>query len=85
MIRLSGYLAEEKDRIARDYLEPDSRDLAGLKPEHMGVTDDAMTAMIERYCREAGVRNLKKQLEKLYRKGALTLVRKGKGADPHPI
>lgn len=41
------------------------------------MTDDALSSLIEQYCREAGVRNLKKHLEKLYRKAALKLVQVG--------
>ncbi|KAJ1297473.1 hypothetical protein BS78_01G379300 [Paspalum vaginatum] len=46
------------------------------------VTDDALLALIENYCREAGVRNLQKQIEKIYRKIALKLVRQGVPNEP---
>lgn len=45
-------------------------------PRHQ-VTDAAMAVLIDQYCREAGVRNLKKHLEKMYRKAALKLVQVG--------
>lgn len=77
VIRLSGYIADEKVRIARRYLEPLAQKRTGLQKQHVTVTDEAMSALIEKYCREAGVRNLQKQLEKVYRKAALKLVRAG--------
>ncbi|KAG2552504.1 hypothetical protein PVAP13_9KG464800 [Panicum virgatum] len=46
------------------------------------VTDDALLALIENYCREAGVRNLQKHIEKIYRKVALKLVRQGVSNEP---
>ena len=73
-IRLSGYIAEEKFQIARRYLDPQARDAAGLRPEEAGLTDSAIRALIDDYAREAGVRNLKKLLERVYRKLALKLV-----------
>ena len=51
-------------------------------PLRRQVTDDALHALIEQYCREAGVRNLKKHLEKIYRKSALKLVQVGCGGGP---
>jgi len=65
---------DEKTAIARSYLEPQARSDAGVPPGSVSVTDDALGLLIDSYCREAGVRNLKKHLEKLYRKAALKLV-----------
>ncbi|KAG1661222.1 hypothetical protein FOA52_008267 [Chlamydomonas sp. UWO 241] len=75
VIRLSGYTSDEKRAIARRYLEPACAKEAGVPDGATSLTDDAMTSLIEEYCREAGVRNLKKHLEKVYRKVALQLVR----------
>lgn len=73
-IRLSGYIAEEKFQIARRYLDPQAREAAGLHPEEAGLSDSAIRVLINDYAREAGVRNLKKLLERVYRKLALKLV-----------
>lgn len=52
---------------------------AGVPAGAASLADDAMASLIEQYCREAGVRNLKKQLEKVYRKVAFKLVEAGAG------
>lgn len=77
IISLVGYITDEKMHIARDYLERTTREACGVKPEQVEITDAALLALIESYCREAGVRNLQKHIEKIYRKIALKLVRKG--------
>ncbi|CAI0381777.1 unnamed protein product [Linum tenue] len=77
VIAIAGYITDEKMHIARDYLEKSTRDACGIKPEQVEMTDAALLTLIESYCREAGVRNLQKQIEKIYRKIALQLVRKG--------
>ncbi|XP_074587035.1 lon protease homolog, mitochondrial-like [Curcuma longa] len=76
-IALAGYITDEKMHIARDYLEKTTREACGIKPEQVEVTDAALLSLIENYCREAGVRNLQKHIEKIYRKIALQLVRRG--------
>ncbi|TKV96531.1 hypothetical protein SEVIR_9G434300v4 [Setaria viridis] len=82
IISIAGYITDEKMHIARDYLEKNTREASGIKPEQVEVTDDALLALIENYCREAGVRNLKKHIEKIYRKIALKLVRQGLSNEP---
>ncbi|XP_048324531.2 lon protease homolog 1, mitochondrial [Ziziphus jujuba] len=77
VIAIAGYITDEKMHIARDYLEKATREACGIKPEQVEVTDEALLALIENYCREAGVRNLQKHIEKIYRKIALQLVRQG--------
>ncbi|KAL9683233.1 hypothetical protein QQ045_015052 [Rhodiola kirilowii] len=54
------------------------RESCGIKPEQVEVTHDALLTLIENYCREAGVRSIQKQIEKIYGKIALQLVRQGK-------
>ncbi|XP_010268001.1 PREDICTED: lon protease homolog, mitochondrial-like [Nelumbo nucifera] len=76
IIAIAGYITDEKMHIARDYLEKTTREACGIKPEQVEVTDAALLALVENYCREAGVRNLQKHIEKIYRKIALQLVRK---------
>jgi ATP-dependent Lon protease len=74
VIRLSGYVSDEKKAIADRFLGPAAKDLAGLKEADVVLTDDAIDELIKSYCRESGVRNLKKQIEKVYRKSALKIV-----------
>ncbi|XP_076924200.1 lon protease homolog 1, mitochondrial-like [Bidens hawaiensis] len=82
IIPIAGYITDEKMHIARDYLEKNTRDACGVKPEQVDLTDAALLSLIENYCREAGVRSLQKQIEKIYRKIALHLVRQGAQNEP---
>jgi len=70
IISLSGYTEEEKVHIARRYLLPRQISEHGLSPETMDVTDAALRLVIAEYTREAGVRNLERQLGTLSRKVA---------------
>jgi ATP-dependent Lon protease len=74
MIELSGYVADEKMAIAERYLGPAAKELAGLKDVDVELSKGAIEELIKSYCRESGVRNLKKQIEKVYRKSALKIV-----------
>lgn len=74
VIRLSGYVSDEKMAIAEKYLSPAAKELAGLKDADVKLSDEAIEELIKSYCRESGVRNLKKQIEKVYRKSALKIV-----------
>lgn len=74
VIRLSGYVADEKMAIAQRYLAPSAKELAGLKDAKVDMTESAIEELIKSYCRESGVRNLKKEIEKIYRKSALKIV-----------
>ena len=74
VIRLSGYVSDEKKAIADRYLAPAAKELAGLKDADVTLTEAAIEELIKSYCRESGVRNLKKQIEKVYRKSALKIV-----------
>ncbi|KAM0259040.1 hypothetical protein ACHAQJ_003540 [Trichoderma viride] len=74
LISLSGYVADEKKAIANRYLAPAAKEAAGLKDADVQLTDEAIEELIKSYCRESGVRNLKKQIEKVYRKSALKIV-----------
>ncbi|KAG2413266.1 ATP-dependent protease La [Aspergillus terreus] len=75
LIELSGYVADEKMAIADRYLAPAARELTGLKDVDVSLTQEAIEELIKSYCRESGVRNLKKQIEKVYRKAAFNIVR----------
>ena len=74
LVRLSGYVLDEKVEITRRYLEPNARKDMGLLEEHLQIEDGAVENLIRWYCREAGVRNLQKQIEKICRKVALKVV-----------
>ncbi|MDF1822772.1 MAG: endopeptidase La [Alcanivoracaceae bacterium] len=74
IIRLSGYITEEKLAIARKHLWPRALQRAGVKPSRLKITDAALRQVIEGYAREAGVRNLEKQLNKIIRKAAVKLL-----------
>lgn len=78
MIDVSGYVAEEKMEIAKSYLIPQVLDITGLKPDNIDLSDEALKTLIKSYCRESGVRNLRKQLEKIYRKAAFEIVNDSK-------
>ncbi|KAF1960854.1 ATP-dependent protease La [Byssothecium circinans] len=74
MIELSGYVADEKIAIAERYLAPQAKEVNGLKEADVILEKEAIVELINKYCRESGVRNLKKQIEKVYRKSALKIV-----------
>ena len=61
-IELAGYTLEEKKHIARRYLVPRQIEANGLKPSQIEFADPALAAIIEEYTREAGVRNLERQI-----------------------
>lgn len=68
IIRLSGYITQEKVAIAKQYLWPRQLERNGLKPAQAKISTAALTRVIDDYAREAGVRNLDKQLGKIARK-----------------
>ncbi|KAH8371337.1 hypothetical protein KR093_006983 [Drosophila rubida] len=76
LIEMSGYVAEEKVAIARQYLIPQAMKDCGLTEKQIDITEDALNMLIRSYCRESGVRNLQKQIEKVIRKVAFRLVKK---------
>ena len=76
MIDVSGYVAEEKMNIAEKYLIPQARRDTGVSNEQVHIEPEALQTLIKSYCRESGVRNLQKQVEKIFRKAAFRLVKK---------
>jgi len=74
VIRLSGYIGEEKLAIAKHHLMPRLLKRAGLLKKQLNITDAAIRQVIEGYAREAGVRNLEKLLHKIIRKGIVKLL-----------
>jgi len=75
VIRLSGYISEEKMEIARRYLIPKSIKSHGLKEGQISIRRDALMHIIENYAREAGVRNLENLIKKIARKTAMEIVK----------
>jgi ATP-dependent Lon protease len=73
VIRLDGYTEEEKVAIARDHLLSRQEERNGLRLEEVEVTDDALRQIVGDYTREAGVRNLERELGKVLRKVATRL------------
>lgn len=73
VLRLSGYSEEEKLEIARRYLIKRQREQAGLTEEQFVVPDDTLSAIVRRYTREAGLRELERMLGRLARKVALDI------------
>uniref|UniRef100_F6XLW4 Lon protease homolog, mitochondrial n=1 Tax=Callithrix jacchus TaxID=9483 RepID=F6XLW4_CALJA len=74
VISVSGYVAQEKLAIAERYLVPQARALCGLDESKAKLSSDVLTLLIKQYCRESGVRNLQKQVEKVLRKSAYKIV-----------
>src|SRR5690554_7288923 len=74
VIRLSGYVGEEKLAIAKHQLMPRLLNRAGLLKKQLNITDAAVRQVIEGYVRVAGVRNLEKLLHKIIRKGIVKLL-----------
>jgi len=81
-IRLPGYLETEKVQIGKRFLVPKQRAAAGLAPGDLKVSETALHAMVNRYTREAGVRNLEREIAKLCRKVAR---RKASGLLKRPV
>lgn len=76
VIRLSGYIEEEKMKIATKYLVPKNREAVGLTPRDIVFKADGLHKIIREYCREAGVRQLEKAINKVMRKVAMEKVKR---------
>jgi ATP-dependent Lon protease len=79
ILRLSGYTEPEKLEIAKRFLVRKQRDATGLKAGNLTFTDEAIVGIIRGYTREAGVRNLERELANICRKVARKVVKEGKG------
>jgi ATP-dependent Lon protease len=73
-IRLAGYIAEEKLAIARNHILPRLLKKTGLDDKQLKINDAALKVIIDGYCREAGVRGLEKQLNRIIRKSVVHLL-----------
>lgn len=86
ILEVSGYVSEEKAVIADKYLGPQAKEASGLKDADVQLDPAAVDTLIKYYCRESGVRNLKKHIEKIYRKAALKLIQDlGEDAFPEEV
>src|SRR4051794_5410788 len=81
VIRFDGYTTQEKVAIARGYLWPRQRDRNGLREDEVSVTDEVINQVVTDYTREAGVRQLERELGTLLRKTA-TRVASGEATPP---
>ncbi|HEV2417431.1 MAG TPA: endopeptidase La [Terriglobia bacterium] len=79
ILRLTGYTEPEKVEIAKRFLIRKQLEATGLKPENLTITDEAVTGVIRGYTREAGVRNLEREIANICRKVARKVVKEGKG------
>ncbi|XP_047489502.1 lon protease homolog, mitochondrial-like [Penaeus chinensis] len=73
MIDVSGYVAEEKMSIANKYLIPQAQKLCGITSEKLTLHDTAVDRLIRQYCRESGVRNLQKHIDRIMRRAAYNI------------
>ncbi|MGI4850490.1 MAG: endopeptidase La [Janthinobacterium lividum] len=74
IIRLSGYTEDEKVEIARHHLIPKELGIHGMKEHEWSINDEALREMIRMYTREAGVRNLEREIAKLLRKAIKQII-----------
>jgi ATP-dependent Lon protease len=81
IIRLSGYTEREKLEIANRHLVPKQAETNGLKPEQVEFTEDGILEIVRHYTREAGVRNLEREIGSCMRKVARKLVSENAGED----
>ncbi len=82
VIRFDGYTTDEKTAIARDYLWPRQRERNGLREDEVAVEDEVLGTVISEYTREAGVRQLERELGKILRKTATKIA---SGQVEHPV
>jgi ATP-dependent Lon protease len=78
VLQLAGYTEAEKVEIAKRFLAPKAIEGAGLSSENIVIHDDAIQTIIQRYTREAGVRNLEREISSICRKVARKVVVEGK-------
>jgi ATP-dependent Lon protease len=84
VVRFDGYTSEEKVAIAKGYLWPRQRDRNGLREDEVSIADEVLRSVVTEYTREAGVRNLERELGTLLRKTA-TKIAAGRAEAPVAI
>jgi ATP-dependent Lon protease len=77
VLQLAGYTEEEKVEIAKRFLAPKAVEGAGLTSDNIIITEEAIRTLIQRYTREAGVRNLEREVSSICRKVARKVVTEG--------
>lgn len=85
VIRLSGYTEPEKLEIAKRFLIRKQMEQTGMKPEQVEFTDEGIHGLIESYTREAGVRNLEREIGNVCRKVARMVVNHMSSKDSAPL
>jgi len=70
IIQLPGYTQKEKIEIGRRFLVPKQMSMHGLKPKHVEITDEALVSLVQAYTKEAGVRNIEREIAGVMRKVA---------------
>jgi ATP-dependent Lon protease len=80
IIRIPGYTEDEKVHIAKRHLIPKQMKMHGLKKEEWSLSEDALRDVIRYYTREAGVRNLEREIASMARKSVKEILMKGKNA-----
>ena len=80
IIRIAGYTELEKLSIAKKYLLEKQKEANGLTPENVAFTDNALLGVIRHYTKEAGVRNLEREIAAICRKVAVEVVKKDRNA-----
>jgi ATP-dependent Lon protease len=83
VIRFDGYTSEEKLAIAKGYLWPRQRDRNGLREDEVEISDEVLRTIIAEYTREAGVRNLERELGTVLRKTATKIASGQASQDDH--
>src|SRR5664280_1157321 len=83
VIRFDGYTSEEKLAIAKGYLWPRQRDRNGLREDEVEIADDVLRTIVAEYTREAGVRNLERNLGTVLRKTATKIASAQSGEAEH--
>jgi ATP-dependent Lon protease len=79
VLQLAGYTELEKVEIAKRFLAPKAVEGVGLTKDNVSFVDEAFSTIIQRYTREAGVRNLEREISSICRKVARKVVVEGKG------
>lgn len=85
VIRIPGYTEDEKLNIARNYLVPKQLRENGLEPAELAISDSAVRNVVRYYTREAGVRNLERELAKICRKVVKSLLLQPKDRQTHIV
>jgi ATP-dependent Lon protease len=80
IIRIAGYTELEKLSIAKRYLLEKQKEANGLNPDNVTFTDNAILGVIRHYTKEAGVRNLEREIAAICRKAAVEVVKKDRNA-----